>query len=274
MKLDRNSNGYTVGYAIILCSLVAILLTAAAKGLEAKQNANLDNEKKQQILSAVSPALGKSITLDNAGQIWSELDMENNMYCVTTSGEKIEENPFKITNKSLFAGGVVRSDAKLPVYQTNVEGKSYYIMCMYGSGLWAPIWGYIAVEADGSTIAGVSFDHESETAGLGAKIKDDPSFAEAFIGKHIFKGGELAPVQVLKPGKKAANGADQVDGITGATKTSDYVGDMIRESMKGYQAFLQGVAAGNVTASAAEACEAKTDDACCADSTNVKSVNE
>ena len=105
---------------------------------------------------------------------------------------------------------------------------------MYGAGLWDAIWGYIAVEGDGSTIAGASFDHAGETAGLGAKIKDDPAFAAAFIGKQVFQGGQFAPVVVTK---KAAD--NKVDAITGATKTSDCVSDMVRNSLQGYAAALQ-----------------------------------
>ena len=74
---------------------------------------------------------------------------------------------------------------------------------IYGAGLWGPIWGYISFEPDNVTMAGAYFDHESETAGLGAKIKDDPTFQAQFVGKaanfadanvvDLAKGGGLSP---------------------------------------------------------------------------------
>ena len=55
---------------------------------------------------------------------------------------------------------------------------------MVGSGLWGPIWGFIALESDCNTIFGASFDHKSETPGLGAEIRES-FFEDAFIGKKI-----------------------------------------------------------------------------------------
>ena len=221
--MNRNSNVYTVIYAVVLCGLVAVLLSAAALGLKDKQKANTDNEKKQQILMAVAGPLGQEVTFDNAAELWDKLNE------IIVDGDA-----FETVAKAQFKSGVVKENAQLPVYVATINEKPYYIMCMYGAGLWDAIWGYIAVEADGSTIAGASFDHAGETAGLGAKIKDDPKFAEAFVGMQVFQNGAFAPVVVSKK-----NVDNKVDAITGATKTSDCVSFMVEESLKGYQAFLQ-----------------------------------
>ena len=266
--MNRNSNVYTVIYATVLCTLVAVLLTAAAVGLKDLQKANSDNEKKQQILASISSVLGKEVTFENAAEIWSELDMDNNKCVVDVKGNVVEGvDAFELTTKAQFKAGVVKEEAQLPLYTARVNGKPYYIMCLYGAGLWDAVWGYISVEADGSTIAGASFDHAGETAGLGAKIKDDPQFAAAFQGKHVFVNGEFAPVQVLKKGKKTLNGADQVDAITGATKTSDCVSIIVNNSLEGYKAYLQKLV--NVEAPA-ECCQASDSVAC--DSLNVEPV--
>ena len=82
---------------------------------------------------------------------------------------------YAISGKSGFALG-------LPVY---VFKNGVSIIPCYGAGLWGPVWGYIAIEADGTTIKGTYFDHDSETAGLGARIKDDPAFRGQFVGKKI-----------------------------------------------------------------------------------------
>ena len=252
--MNRNSNIYTVIYAVVLCGLVAVLLSAAALGLKDNQNANTDNEKKQQILMAVAAPLGlNEISFENAAQLWDELKMDENMCMVNMRGEVVKDsNPFEVSAKSLFKGGVIASQ-EMPLYVANINGKPYYIMCMYGAGLWDAIWGYISVESDGSTIAGASFDHAGETAGLGAKIKDDPKFAEAFIGKKVFQNGEFAPVVVSKK-----NVDNKVDAITGATKTSDCVSVMIEESLKGYAPYLQTIVGGT-----ADACCQEAEGECC-----------
>ncbi|MBQ0057943.1 MAG: FMN-binding protein [Bacteroidales bacterium] len=240
MALNRNSNVYTVIYATVLTVLVAVLLTVAAVGLAPQQKANSDNEKKQQILSSISSVLGKDVTLDNAAQIWDELNMDQNLLAVNVEGNQLEGvNVFELVAKQQFSKGEVKADAQLPVFCANVGGTTYYIMCMYGAGLWDAIWGYIAVDAEGQ-VYGCSFDHAGETAGLGAKIKDDPNFAAAFCGKNVWKDGELASIDVNKPGKanRFVAGGEHVDCITGATKTSDCVSVMMFNSLSGYKNFL------------------------------------
>ena len=89
---------------------------------------------------------------------------------------------------------------------------------VYGAGLWGPIWGYIALEEDLRTIAGAYFDHDSETPGLGAKIKDEPSFKAQFEGKVFNLENPSNPFDIVKGG--APEGAmDKIDAISGATMT-------------------------------------------------------
>ena len=140
--MNRNSNVYTVIYATVLTVLVAILLSAAALGLKDKQKANTDNEKKQQILMSVASKLGKEVTFDNAADLWNELNMNDNMFCINTKGEKVDGQTFEINAKTLFQAGKIKADATLPVYVANIDGTPYTIMSMYGAGLWGPIWGY------------------------------------------------------------------------------------------------------------------------------------
>ena len=236
--LNTNSNAYTVIYATVLTILVAVLLSAAALGLKDKQQANADNEKKQQILSSVSEQLGQEVTFDNAAELWEKLNMKDNMLAVKKDGSSEQKDVFGIVPKTQFSKGVVKDDAELPVFVANINGTSYNIMCMYGAGLWNEIWGYIAVDAEGK-VAGCSFDHAGETAGLGAKIKDDPNFAKAFIGKNIFSDGKkMTSIAIVKSGKASPYGGATVDCITGATKTCDGVSEMIYQSLKGYENFL------------------------------------
>ena len=263
MALNRNSNVYTVIYATVLTVLVAVLLSAAALGLKDQQKKNTDNEKKQQILMAVQSKLDETVTFENAGDVWSKLNMDENTYYVNHEGEIVdgEVNPFEVSAKTLFSQGMVKEDALLPLYRAEVGENTYYIMTMYGAGLWGPIWGYIAVDAEGN-VAGCSFDHDSETAGLGAKIKDDPAFAASFIGKNIYTDGEFTSVSVVKAGKAATYGGEKVDAITGATKTSDCVSVMVYESLKGYVPFLKSLKGEGSCCQKGEGCCGKCGEGC------------
>lgn len=275
--MNRNSNVYTVIYATVLTVLVAVLLSVAALGLAEKQKANADNEKKQQILSAVSSKLGQEVTFENAAELWEKLDMNNNMLCVKTDGMPVDDvDVFEIVPKAQFSKGVIKEDAQLPVFVANINDESYYIMCMYGAGLWDAIWGYIAVDCNGN-VAGCSFDHAGETAGLGAKIKDDPAFAQAFIGKNVFNSNnELTSIAVVKPGKASPFGGETVDGITGATKTCDCVSEMVYQSLLGYKNFMLSrkpmpLCESDLCGEAEAECGEKV---CCGECEEVKSENE
>ena len=92
------------------------------------------------------------------------------------------------------------------------------VVPIYGAGLWGPVWGYVAFEKGSSTIKGAYFDHESETAGLGAKIKDDPAFQAAFNGKQA--AFDKTPVFQIVKGAEGTLADNQIDAITGATMTS------------------------------------------------------
>ena len=106
-------------------------------------------------------------------------------------------------------------------------------------GLWGAISGYISINEDGKTVYGAYFNHDSETAGLGAEIKDNKSWQESFNGKEIFDSESKEVVLSVK--KKVENKRCEVDAITGATLTSDGVSKMLQDGLKPYAKFLNNV---------------------------------
>ena len=113
---------------------------------------------------------------------------------------------------------------------------------MHGAGLWGPIWGYLSVESDGSTIHGSEFGHASETPGLGAEIVYSP-FRNQFNEKELIKDGEFKSIAVVKPGQSVSQ-RDYVDGISGGTITSKGVDAMLINSVGKYKNFLLELNAG------------------------------
>ena len=122
------------------------------------------------------------------------------------------------------------------VFSCVVDGKTKYVIPMKGMGLWGPIYGYLAINDDKNTVFGAYFNHDSETAGLGAEIKDSRAWQNKFQGKKIFKEGSEGIALSVK--KKVEDPATQVDAVTGATLTSDGVSLMIQEGLKPYVKFL------------------------------------
>jgi hypothetical protein len=89
---------------------------------------------------------------------------------VNSSGEKTEGEAFGVDLKKERAKPV--GERKYPVYEANLgEAGMKYIIPLRGTGLWGPIWGYIALNDDLNTIFGATFDHQGETPGLGAEMQ-------------------------------------------------------------------------------------------------------
>ena len=104
---------------------------------------------------------------------------------------------------------------------------------MKGMGLWGGISGFVSIHGDDTpTVYGAYFNHESETAGLGAEIKDSQAWQEKFIGKKVFVDGSDTHEVALSVVKKVDDPTTQVDCVTGATLTSNGVNDMIKAGLK------------------------------------------
>ena len=117
------------------------------------------------------------------------------------------------------------------VYDCQIDGKNIVVVSLKGMGLWGGISGYLAVDEEGK-VFGAYFNHEGETAGLGAEIKDSQEWQEKFIGKQIWD--EQGNV-VLSVVKKVDNPESQVDCVTGATLTSNGVDAMLKDGLKNLQ---------------------------------------
>ena len=230
--MNKQGNTYTILYASVMVIIVAALLAIISVSLKPMQQANIEIDKKKQILSSVNIAS----TSKDAVEMYAKYITDS--YVVDVNAEKVEGlDAFNVE----VAAEVKKAEAerKLPVFVAQLDnGDKKYILPLYGAGLWGPIWGYISVDADGNTIYGAYFAHQGETPGLGAEI-EKVVFQSQFVGKHLFVDGEMKPVAVMKVGQKPMNGAEYVDAVSGGTITSKGVQDMIENSLLPYNAFLK-----------------------------------
>ena len=201
-KLNTNSNAYIIIYSTILVIIVAFLLAFVSSSLKAKQEANVALDVKKQILYSLNIR---------------DLD-----------GAQAEAKYAELVNDTMeFAG------QKILMAEINEE--PIMIFEMKGMGLWGGISGYMSTHFDPETmdlrVYGAYFNHESETAGLGAEIKDSQEWQEKFIGKRIIatddKGKDHVALSIVK---KVEDPETQVDCVTGATLTSNGVDEMIKRT--------------------------------------------
>ena len=123
-------------------------------------------------------------------------------------------------------------DQNAEILNANVNGEEKLVVKVKGAGLWGPIWGWVSINKDGETVYGTFFNHEGETAGLGALIAEQP-FQDSFRGKKVFaEGASEVTLSVVKKGKQGDLAPENyVDGITGATLTSNGVDAMLKECL-------------------------------------------
>jgi Na+-transporting NADH:ubiquinone oxidoreductase subunit C len=222
--------------AVLLAGMLYITEPAALKA-EAVFN-------KRAILTAVEKKLPKPLKEMSDQEVLDLFETRVDQHVLNMMGEEVqgrEAEKVKLEQEKKKP----EADRVLPLFiYKDDQGNPYYILSVRGSGLWDEIWGSIAVEADMNTIAGVSFDHKAETPGLGAEIKDDPSFPARFINKKLYNDkGELVAVNVRKGG--IAEVDHDVDAISGATITGNGVTEMLRRGLKYYEPYIKKIQAGS-----------------------------
>lgn len=233
-KLNTNSNVYTLIYSAILVVIVAFLLAFVSSFLKPAQDVNVALDKKRQILAALNIRnLNDNETAAKYREVVMNddiIDVKNNVVAKGSQGG--ENTGFKL-NSADYKNG------RLALYVCKVDGETKYVIPVYGMGLWGPISGYIAINYDKNTVYGAYFTHESETAGLGAEIKDNVAWQEQFKGKKLtLPGQDGIALKVIKK-NEVTDPTVQCDAVTGATLTSDGVSLMLKDCLGKYLEFLK-----------------------------------
>ncbi|MCO6499079.1 MAG: NADH:ubiquinone reductase (Na(+)-transporting) subunit C [Vicingus serpentipes] len=266
MALNKDSNVYTIAFATIMVVIVGGLLAFVSMSLKPMQQANVKNEKMQNILQAIGIEETNGVTREEAGAKFNKfitrrvtINYKGEIVSDKTANDKIDAqdklDAFNIDLRKEYSRYVKPimsrnkgDDAKIqellsnstdihfPIFVCEHGGEKYFIVSASGKGLWDDIWGYLCVKSDGETINGSVFDHKGETAGLGSKISET-WFEDQFIGKTMAENGAYLPLSVEKPGKDLNN--HQVDGISGATFTGIGVNEMLERNLAVYYNFFK-----------------------------------
>ena len=235
--LDTNSDIYAIIYSAVVVVIVAFLLAGVSSVLKPRQDANIELDKKKQILASLNER-----ELADVAATYDELIVADPI--INAAGEVVaNEGGFEVKNDDVNEGN-------LPLYIANINGAKKYIVPMTGNGLWGGIWGYIALNDDCNTIYGVYFSHASETPGLGAEIAAD-KFQNGFtkdkdgnpVVKKVYDEEGNVALSVEK-GKGKASAEYHIDAVSGATLTCNGVDDMFKRKLAPYYNYLNNVKAG------------------------------
>ena len=247
----QQSNTYIIVFTAIMTIIVGGLLSLTSQILGPAQKKSIELDTKSQILGAV-------MSIEKGDDILGIYDKRIKSLVVDINGEEISINA--------KGGEMVAEEVNIlknfkkpsgerayPVFMyMNANDSNQvdsYILPLYGNGLWDKIWGFVAMDAKGEKIMGVSFDHKGETPGLGARIRDK-QVQDRYKGKNIYNDqGELVSVDMIKGEKGEPLDPNHVDGMSGATLTAKGVNEMLRNYLTSYKAYFKKVNSGTAQAS-------------------------
>ncbi len=243
-----------VTVAFSLCIVCSIVVSTAAVVLKPAQEANKDLDRKRNILAAAG-MLEEGKTVE---ELFRRIDAR---YVDLRTGEfavdvpdgydqraaskspklstDLEEDPAKIGRRADYA----------EVYLVqNVDGElDRLILPVHGYGLWSTLYGFIALESDANTVAGLGFFEHGETPGLGGEV-DNPRWKAQWPGKRVYRDDEAA-IALAKGSvdRDSPNAPWRVDGLSGATITSRGVTNLVQFWLgeKGFKPFLDNLKTGD-----------------------------
>ncbi len=238
-KFNTSSNGYTLGFLAVMVIVVGGALAFISSALQPTIDANQELDRRKKIMKSIL-----SLTEEQEGEMLTE-EFVNSSYdekvtgiLVNYAGDVVEESiPAKYDfRKDMKNKDKAQEDKLYPVYIYTDGDEKVFVYQMIGMGLWDEINGYLALNEDQETIQGVAFDHVGETPGLGAEMVKN-KFREQFYDQSLFDADGNYDFVVYKAGKKPKDGKG-VDGLAGATLTTDGIDAMVAKVKDDYSNYL------------------------------------
>lgn len=258
MSSNKEGLGRVLTVALALCVVCSVVVSTAAVVLKPQQEINKTRDLKRNILMAAG-------LYDPAESVEKQFERVTTRVIDVASGQYVDDvDPTSFDQRAAakdpatstrlegaedVAGIMRRSDRALVYLMEDDEGAlDKVILPIHGYGLWSTLYGFIALEADGNTIAGLGFYDHGETPGLGGEV-DNPRWKALWPGKKAYRDGEVAISVVKGSVNPESPRADwQVDGLSGATLTSKGVHNLVQFWLgeDGFAPYLDNLRTGEV----------------------------
>ena len=257
---SNDSTSKTLMVALALCIVCSVIVSGAAVILKPIQEINKTLDRKRNILAAAG-MLEKNATEEDINKQFSDINTRvvdlNTGKFADDAVDLARYDPLKaakdpdlseaLTTKQDLAKISRREQYAVVYLVENPQGDiEKVILPIRGYGLWSTLYGFIALESDGNTIAGLGFYEHGETPGLGGEV-DNPRWKAFWPGKEVYRDGEVEIALV----KGSVDPADvdapwEVDGLAGATLTSKGVTNLVHFWLgkNGFEPFLNNLRAG------------------------------
>lgn len=248
--MSRDSTAKVLGVALLLCLICSILVSAAAVGLNARQERNKVEEKRKNILQAAGLYEAGIAIEEQFSKIQPRIvDLQENAFssdfdAVTFDSRAAVRDPatrHRIPKELDLAAIKARSRYQDVYLVMEDDQLQQLILPVYGKGLWSTMYGFISLAEDLATVNGFAFYEHGETPGLGGEI-DNPNWIRQWPGKRIYDESGQFRIEVLKGtvDRNSANAVYQADGLAGATLTARGVDNLLKYWMgeDGYKPFI------------------------------------
>jgi Na+-transporting NADH:ubiquinone oxidoreductase subunit C len=232
-------DGKVIGFAATVCVVCSLCLSLVYSSLKDRQ----DQNKLLDLRSKVLQCFGVPVANEKGKRVMSDEEIES-IFESAVTGFVLDSTGSMVADKAVSELSIDEingrdSETKLKQYYpyfvyTNPEsGDKRYAIHVSGMGLWSVVKGYLALESDTATIAGLAVYDHLETPGLGGDV-DKKWFLDQFKGKEMITDGKVNYFRVLKPSAKADHAS--VNGPSGATMTCNGMTDFINSDFKVYNA--------------------------------------
>jgi len=271
MPLNKDSTANTFIVATVLCLVCALVVSSAAVALKPRQQKEVQLDRKKNLLQVTGFTAEEIETAGGIEELFAKR-FDSTIIDLRTGEEAVEEAKTAMeaakgkeianitaTYDQLWASkrppetglstklekkedvpGIKKRENFSHVYMLKSEDGSQiekYVFPVRGMGLWSLMQGYLAVEPDFQTVAGLTFYQQAETPGLGGEV-ENPQWKAKWREKLIFDGDGDVALEVSKGDQ--TNNDYGVDALSGATITSNGVSNMIEFWLgeKGFGPFI------------------------------------
>ncbi len=254
MSSSNESTQKTVTVALVLCLVCSIIVSAAAVILRPAQAVNEKANMQMNILQAAGLYDPEQSIADQFQMVTTRLiNIETGEFVEGMDAERYNQRRAAkdpSMNRELSGDediASIKRQAKIAkIYLIeNGEQVEKIILPIHGYGLWSTLYGFMALEGDANTVAGLGFYEHAETPGLGGEV-DNPNWKIQWTGKQVYKDDAVA----LRLVKGGADRSDMygVDSLSGATITSRGVDNLLKFWMSdsGFKPFLDSLKQGRI----------------------------
>ncbi len=254
---DNESVKKTLLVTLVLCVVCSVVVATAAVTLRPLQAANQALDRKQNILAAAGLLQAGVNVEEQFGRVETRLvDLETGKF--TDALDPLNYDQRKASRDPALSVRVPQ-DQDIAKIQRRVKYAQVYVVAapdggigkvilpVKGYGLWSTLHGFIALEPDLNTVAGIGFYEHAETPGLGGEV-DNPAWKASWHGKQLYDVNGNIVLKVIKGRADSSRPESvyQIDGLSGATLTSRGVQNLIQYWLgdQGFAPFLANLRAG------------------------------